>query len=260
MPQIGTTVLASGSNGNCTVVHCGDRALLIDCGISLKVLRERLAKANICESWIKAILVTHEHSDHIGGLDVVARHLGIPVFVTRLCAEALHKKGLDTAYMTVINVCTDFELAGFVLRAFPLQHDAVDPVGYIAAREAVKIGIATDFGKANAMTDYQLRDCSTLVVESNYDINMLAASKREWRLKQRIIGPIGHLSNVDAAEMLPRIVTANTSNVILAHISGDCNKYDIAENTARGALNGLGRSDIFLTCALRESHIPTVWN
>lgn len=260
MPQIGTTVLASGSNGNCTVVHCGDRALLIDCGISLKVLRERLAKANICESWIKAILVTHEHTDHVKGLDVVARHLGIPVFVTRLCAEVLHSHGVDTAYMTVINVCSDFELAGFVLRAFPLQHDAVDTVGYIIARDSVKIGIATDFGKPNAMTDFQLRDCGTLVVESNYDINMLAASKRAWRLKQRIIGPIGHLSNPDNAEMLPRIVTANTRNIILAHISGDCNLYSIAEDTARNKLNSMARNDIFLTCALREKQIPTVWN
>lgn len=259
MAPIGVTVLASGSSGNCIIVHCGDDALMIDCGISKARIRSALAAAQIDESAIKGVLITHEHQDHVSSLPAVGRHFNVPVYATRLCAETLRgRKNMPP--MTMINTCHQFPLGGFNVLAFPVPHDAVDPVGYVITRDSCRVGIATDFGATNAMTDFQLRDCSTLVVESNYDLNMLAASARPWRLKQRILGPIGHLSNPDNAALLSRVVTSNTKNVILGHISHDCNNYDIAYNSAKGMLNGLNRPDITLACARREEQIPTVWN
>ena len=258
MSKIGITVLASGSNGNCTVGHCGEQAIMIDCGISLRMLRRRMKEEALEESWLKAILITHEHTDHISGARVAAQHFGVPVFATAKCAEVLRSR-FDFGVMTMIAACNDFPLSGFNVRAFPVSHDAVDTVGYVFERESTKIGVATDLGQANQMTHFQLRDCNTLVLESNYDINMLAASSRPWSLKTRILGPNGHLSNVDSAKLLPAVVTRNTRNVVLAHVSGDCNTYDIAEQTARTTLHDLARDDIFLTYGRRDAPIPTVW-
>jgi len=145
------------------------------------------------------------------------------------------------------------------VHAFPVPHDADDPMGFVVTRESAKVGVATDFGAPNQMTDFQLRDCDTLVVESNYDINMLAASQRTWQVKQRILGPFGHLSNSDSAAMLERILAPHTRNLVLAHISAECNKYELAMQSAQNKLIQLQRQDVFLTCGRHRQPIPTVW-
>ncbi len=259
MSKIGVSILASGSNGNCTVVHCDEQAIMIDCGISLRTLRRRMKEEALDESWLKAILITHEHTDHIQGARLVAQHFGVPIYATAKCAEVLRTK-FEFGVITMFAPCNDFLLSGFKVRAFPVPHDAVDTVGYILERESVKVGVATDLGQTTQMTHFQLRDCNTLVLESNYDINMLASSTRPWSLKTRILGPNGHLSNVDSAKFLHEVVTRNTRNVVLAHVSGDCNTYAIAEQTARASLHGIARDDIFLTYGRRDAPIPTVWN
>lgn len=256
---IGVTVIASGSNGNCCVIHAGDQAILIDCGISLRKLRQRLHQSGIAESAIKAILITHEHSDHVSGLAGARSAFGVPVFATRLTAEAIRQQRPDEGSFTLIQPCNDFPLGEFTIHAFPLQHDAVDTVGYVVTHGSVKVGVATDFGAATQMVKFQLRGCSTLVAESNYDLNMLAASARPWSLKQRILGPSGHLSNPDNAMLLDSVVTAETRNLVLAHISQDCNQYDLALRTAADKLAALQRQDIFLTCGRRDQPTPTVW-
>ncbi len=259
MGGVGVSVLASGSNGNCIIVHCGDDAVMIDCGISFRQLRMRMQQEGLDERMIRAIFITHEHDDHVKGLPVTARQLGVPVYAAGRCAQWLAARN-ENLEITMIHACTDFIVAGFKMRSFPVQHDAVEPVGYVACRDSVKIGIATDLGRANQMTAFQLRDCSTLVLESNYDVNMLAASSRPWGLKQRILGPTGHLSNRAHAELLSQVVTGNTRNLVLAHISHDCNKYEIAEQEACRALRTMQRQDLFVACGRRENPIPTIWN
>ena len=202
MSKIGVTVLASGSNGNCAVVHSGSQAIMVDCGISLRTLRRRMKEEAVDESWIKAILITHEHADHIQGARVAARHFGVPIYATARCAEVLRAR-FEFGMMNLIAACNDFPLSGFNVRAFPVPHDAVDTVGYVFTRESTKIGLATDLGQTNPMANFQLRDCNTLVLESNYDVNMLASSKRPWPLKTRILGPSGHLSNADTYVFYP---------------------------------------------------------
>lgn len=259
MSAVGISVLASGSNGNCTVVHCGDDAVMVDCGISYRQVRQRMQQDGLRPEMLKAIFITHEHEDHIKGLELTARQLGLPVFAAGRCAQWLAERKEKIA-VTMLQSCSDFTVAGFNMRAFPVQHDAVEPVGYIICRESTKVGIATDLGRANQMTAYQLRDCGTLVLESNYDINMLASSARPWGLKQRILGPMGHLSNRDHAELLAHVVTGSTRNLVLAHISHDCNKYEIAENAAAAALRTMQRQDLFIACGRRDMPIPTIWN
>ena len=258
---VGVSILFSGSSGNCIVVHSGDQAVLIDCGISYKQLRLAMLQSGLDPAWIKAILVTHEHGDHISGLSVTSRHLGVPIFVTQRTADAIRSEHAKEKFsaMTIYAPCSDFTVAGFTVHSFPVPHDARDPMGFIVARESTKVGVATDFGAPNQMTNFQLRDCDTLVVESNYDLNMLAASPRTWQLKQRILSPFGHLSNPDSAAMLEAILTRNTRNLILAHISAECNKYELALASAQSKLVQLQRQDVFLTCGRHRQPIPTVW-
>ena len=153
----------------------------------------------------------------------------------------------------------DFPVCGFSVLPFAVQHDAVEPVGYVITCQSRKIGIVTDLGRPGQMTEFQLRSCDTLAIESNHDLNMLAASKRPWYLKQRILGPQGHLSNLQSQELLGKILSSNTRNVLLMHISQECNTHELAETLARQKLQNLGRHDVNLQAASQDKPLPTAW-
>ena len=265
MTKIGVTVLASGSNGNCVAIHSEDRTLLVDCGISKSELIHRLELSAISPDTIKGILLTHAHGDHVKGVDLVARTLEVPVYATSACFDGLKahiekysRKKECTLLPRLFQVGYTFECAQFQVTPFPVEHDA-DTVGYVLTTPRGKIGIATDVGTPTHLLETFLRDCHTLVLESNYDQNMLIQSPRSWDLKHRICGGHGHLSTRQAAELLPRLVTRNTRNVILAHTSGDCNHYQLALDAAQEALHSIQRDDIFLECGRRDGAIPTRW-
>lgn len=256
--KVGVTILASGSNGNCAAIHADGNTILIDCGISLRMLRQRMKETGVDESTIRAILVTHSHVDHVKGLEKSSQCFGVPVFSSYETSEKLKHDFPDMIPASILEIGSQFELSGFQIRSFPVEHD-VPTVGYTFTRESTKIGYATDCGRVTVPVEYNLRDCNTLVLESNYDVNMLVTSKRAWSLKQRICGGAGHLSNIQNSELLPRLLTTNTRNLILAHISHDCNQYDLAIGAAQQTLNSLNRQDVFLDCGRREGPIPTVW-
>ncbi|MGN0867084.1 MAG: MBL fold metallo-hydrolase [Oligosphaeraceae bacterium] len=266
--KTGITLLASGSNGNCIAIQSEGRTILVDCGISCKELGERLKVSGIAPESLCALLVTHAHIDHIKGIQRVSQTYGLPIYATRNCFEEIQAriaKNKATKKETpcpllprLIEVGYSFACAGFQVTPFPVEHD-VETVGYVITTPQVKIGIATDAGKPTNLLETFLRDCHALVLESNYDPDMLLCSNRSWELKHRICGGHGHLSNRQAAELLPRIVTRNTKNVFLAHISEECNRYELAMNAAQEALRNMKREDIFLTYGIREGAIPTIW-
>ena len=259
MSSIGVTVLGSGSKGNAIVVHNDREALLVDAGMSCRELRRRLALAKLPESLIKGILVTHEHDDHVSGLRVCANHLQVPVYASRLCAERLRHRDKKMSPPVLFTPGGSFPVCGFTVLPFSVQHDAVEPVGYVICFASKKVGIALDLGRPGQMTEFQLRSCDTLAIESNHDLNMLAASKRPWYLKQRILGPQGHLSNEQSQDLLGKTLSKNTRNVILVHLSQECNTTELAEDVARRKLQELGRNDVKLLAAKQEIPLPTLW-
>ncbi|NLG15673.1 MAG: MBL fold metallo-hydrolase [Lentisphaerae bacterium] len=258
---IGVTILGSGSSGNATIVHCGDEGIVIDAGFSFREFKKRYKQSGLPKDLkLRGILVTHEHADHVKGLRVCSNELDIPIFATRMCADVLRMRDDQFGQMSLIAAGGHFSLGGFEVVPFSVPHDANDPVGYVICRGSCRVGIATDVGNANNTVKYELRNCDTLVLESNHDLNMLAASQRPWSLKQRIMGSRGHLSNVATAELLGSILGENTRNVILAHISRECNKPEIAMDNARKQLEQMGRNDINLTYATQENPLETIWN
>ena len=263
--KTGVTLLASGTNGNCTAISSQGKTLLVDCGIAHRALKQRLMQCGIPEESLCGILLTHAHSDHIKGVETTARQYGLPVYSTEKCFDGVleyhekHHTGKKFSLLSrTFEAGYSFSCAQFTVSTFPVQHD-VETVGYVLSTPRCKVGIATDVGHPTNLMESFLKDSHVLVLESNYDPDMLITSNRSWELKHRICGGSGHLSNRQAADLLPRIVSRNTQSVLLAHISEECNRYALAMKTARQSLADLHREDVFLTYGSREAPIPTVW-
>ena len=257
--RMGITVLGSGSRGNATVIHTDDDAILIDAGFSSRELRNRMVRCGIDEKKVRAILVTHEHSDHVRGLRVCAQQLGVPVYANRGTAEILRSRDDKLGSLTIFASGSPFGVGRFTIEPFTIPHDAYDPVAFVVKLGPIKLGIATDLGHVNSLVSHQLRGCDALVVESNHDIAMLRNSDRTWSLKQRILGRHGHLSNDDGLELLRKVLHGRTRHVIMAHASSECNEYGLVEGGARRCLAELGREDIELHVATQDEGARTVW-
>jgi phosphoribosyl 1,2-cyclic phosphodiesterase len=257
--RVGITILGSGSRGNATVVHTENEAILIDAGFSARELRKRMARAEVDEKLVRAILVTHEHSDHVCGLRVCAKQLGVPVYANRGTAEVLRSRDDKLGALTIFAPGSSFGVGPFTVEPFTIPHDAYDPVAFVVKLGAIKLGIATDLGHVNALVSHQLKACDALVVESNHDIGMLRNSDRTWSLKQRILSRHGHLSNDDGLELLRKVLHARTRHVVMAHASRDCNEYELVEAGVRQCLVELGREDVQLHVATQDDGVQTIW-
>ncbi|MBT3286207.1 MAG: MBL fold metallo-hydrolase [Victivallales bacterium] len=257
--RVGITVLGSGSRGNAVVIHTESEAILVDAGFSARELRKRMARFEIDETKVRAILVSHEHSDHVCGMRVCAKQLGIPIYANRGTAEVLRSRDDKLGNLTIFAPGSPFGVGGFTVEPFTIPHDAYDPVAFVVKMGTVKLGIATDLGHVNSLVSHQLRACDALVVESNHDIGMLRNSDRKWSLKQRIIGRHGHLSNEDGLELLRKVLHGRTQAVIMAHASGECNEYSLVERGVKQCLAELEREDIVMHVATQDDGAPTVW-
>lgn len=247
--------LASGSSGNATLVeHDGD-ALLIDCGVSCKQVRERIAAAGFDPQTVRGILITHNHDDHVSGLRVsVGRCFrDVPVFANMLTAEAVARQtGLaDDAFVCFENG-QPFEIGAFEVGPFSIPHDAADPVGFLIRAGAITYFHGTDIGTPLDFIGLKLREADVATLESNHDAQMLRRSDRAESLKQRIAGPHGHLSNDDAADLVRRFASPRLRKLSLAHLSGECNAPHLAEQTMRATLEEMGRADVELEVLSRE--------
>lgn len=256
---IGITVLGSGSGGNCTIVQYGGTAIMVDAGFSARETQRRLELAGLSGLHIDAILVTHEHEDHIKGLRVCSNALDAPVFASMQCAQFMRCKDERLRQMATFAPGGTFDIGPITVCPFSIPHDSCDPVAFSFICGNRKIAIATDIGYASSMVEYQLQQCTAMVLESNHDINMLAASSRPWNLKQRILGRQGHLSNDASAQLLSDVASDCTKHVILAHISRECNQENIALDRARECLNTIDRQDINLQVAHQDCPIDTIW-
>lgn len=257
--KLGITVLGSGSRGNAIVVHTPTEALLVDAGFSARETFRRMQEAGLDHHLIKAIVVSHEHTDHIRGVRVCAKRLNVPVYSNRQTAEVLRERDEDWGQLRIFASGSAFSVGGFDVQPFSIPHDANDPVGFVVRCGDRKVGLATDLGHASHMVCYQLRGCDLLVLESNHDISLLRDSSRPWSLKQRILGRHGHLSNDDSMALLETVLDVRTRHIILAHASQECNRYELVKDCVLQRLAKLGRTDIAAHVARQEEHLPTVW-
>jgi len=220
------SALASGSSGNCFYVSDKEKAVLIDCGISCKQVLNSLAKLKQNPKNIKALFVTHEHIDHVSGADVLARTLGIPIYATK---GTINNSQLCSDEDLINNIKEDetIKLGAMEISAFSKSHDSSQPVSF-NIRNGKQISIITDVGYACKNVCENVSDSDFLVIESNHDIAMLEQGNYPLFLKKRILSDLGHLSNLQSGLCVLEYASKKMKNVMLAHLSQNNNKPDIA--------------------------------
>lgn len=233
-------VLGSGSRGNATLVRTERSALLIDAGLTCRQLVSRLEAVQCELAAIDAVLVTHEHIDHVQGLPVLLRRRAMPVFANAATVGAAPRAFDGARAIAHFESGTAFDAGAFRVTAFPIPHDAADPVGFVLEFEGLRIGYATDLGQVTHLVAARLSGAHALVFEANHDAQMLMEGPYPWVTKQRVASRLGHLSNDGAADALAEIVGPDTQSVVLAHISETNNQPALAA-TAVGA--ALARAD-----------------
>jgi phosphoribosyl 1,2-cyclic phosphodiesterase len=229
--------LASGSKGNSIFVSCGNSSFLIDAGLSGIEIQRRLAKINIKPESLTAIIITHEHSDHIKGAGVLSRRFNLPVYITPKTNSASGGLGIIKE-LCFFECGQSFKINNIQINPFSISHDACDPSGLTLTYKESKIGIATDLGIATNLVKQSLKNCDILYIESNHDPEMLINGPYPWPLKQRIKGRTGHLSNQDAKQLIAELKTERLKHIILAHMSEENNCPEKAVQEVSGALTG----------------------
>ena len=220
--------LASGSKGNAVYVEGEETKILIDAGISFKALTERLGQIDVDIGEIDAILVTHEHGDHIRGLEKTASSLKIPVFANSETAKATLQEMRNRPRFKIFSTGESFEFGEMEIHPFSVQHDTLDPVAFTIRMGEVKIGICADLGFATTLVRAHLLDCDYLYLEANHEPSMVYACNRPMVYKQRVLGRQGHLSNDAAAELIQEIDHPGLKHIYLAHLSSECNHPELA--------------------------------
>lgn len=257
--QFGFTILGSGSKGNATVIHCPGGKILLDAGFSAKELCARMAKRGIAPESIGAILITHEHNDHVAGCRVFSDRFGIPSYATPETVRTLKMRKRIGSNVILIDPGGKFNLYGVSIEPFSVPHDVPDAVAFTFRAGTAKLGFATDLGSINFLTVSKLKNCTALVLESNYDPDALRNSKRPLSIKYRITGHQGHLSNQDAMSVLPELLSAHTTRLIFAHLSRECNSPELVLRLAGETLEALRRPDVNVSVASQEEPLETCW-
>ncbi|MBE6406401.1 MAG: MBL fold metallo-hydrolase [Lentisphaerae bacterium] len=255
----GITNLGSGSSGNATVIHGPEGNLLLDAGFSAKELALRMAGAGIDPESIQGILISHGHSDHTKGCRVFSQRYNVPVYTTSVTGKSLYKKNQIPEKVAIFAPGGGFELCGVSIEPFTVPHDAEDTVAFVFRCMDHKIAVATDLGFINTLTRSKLTACDILMMESNHDPRLLMNSQRSLTLKRRIMGRFGHLSNSDALDELPNLLTDRTKCLIFGHLSEECNDREMLEAMTLDKLSGMSRTDILFHIAAQEYFLPTFW-
>ncbi|HEV2210882.1 MAG TPA: MBL fold metallo-hydrolase [Verrucomicrobiae bacterium] len=253
------TVLASGSSGNCAYLESDEARILIDAGLSLRQIRQRLAAIGRAPENLSGILITHEHADHVQGLPALTEKLRIPVYCNRPTQEAIEYQLGAKLLCRVFETGRSFELSDMLVESFSVPHDAQEPVGFLIQTTAGNIGMLTDLGHATRLVLERVRRANILVLEANHDIKMLQdCPHRPWSLKQRILSRHGHLSNEAAADVAAEIVSADLRHLYLGHLSRECNKPELAHDVVRDRLHQLGATHVRVEVTSQRNPCPTL--
>ena len=255
---ISLAVLGSGSKGNAALVRCGSTHVLVDAGLSAKQLILRMNALGINPDHLDAILITHEHSDHAQGVDVLLRQRSIPVFANALTREALSHKMKSAIIWKVFHSGQEFKIGELMVNSFQIPHDAAEPVGFILTAGSTRLSMVSDVGYVTKLMRENLKGCAGLYIEANYDQALLEQdTKRPWATKQRIVSRHGHLSNHQTAELLAEVACEKLKFVMLSHLSSDCNSPDIASQAISNALKQSGLNEVDVFCAHQDE--PSPW-
>ncbi|GAB4125431.1 MAG: MBL fold metallo-hydrolase [Sideroxydans sp.] len=228
-------LLGSGSEGNGLLVQAADTCLLMDCGFSVSDTLTRLARLGVAASQLAGIVVTHEHTDHVRGVAPLARKFNLPIWMTHGTRRAQPTAFADLL-VTEISPQTRFAIGAIEVRPFLVPHDATEPVQYVFGDGAVNLGVLTDSGHITPHIETMLTACDALVLECNHDETMLHNGRYPPRLKQRVAGPYGHLSNGQAAALLRRLGGRRWQHVVAAHLSQENNLPELAVQALSEAL------------------------
>lgn len=236
------SVLASGSTGNAFYIESEEQKFLVDAGLSGKQLDYLFSQVNIDPSQLSGILVTHEHSDHIKGLGIIARKYNLPIYANEKTWNAMEKSlgklSLDQKFhfgMEEVKTFTDLDI-----ESFGVSHDAAEPMFYTFRHDGRKIALVTDLGYVSERIKKTVEDADAYIFEANHDVGMLRMGRYPWSVKRRILGDSGHVSNEDCGLALSEIITNRTKRIYLAHLSLDNNMKDLARMSVENVLRERG--------------------
>lgn len=249
------SILASGSTGNALYVETERIRVLVDAGLSGKRLEKLFQTVGVDPSTLDAILITHEHSDHVKGLGVFARRYNLPVYTNEATWSELPAGvgEIPLEQQHLFPTSSTLELGDLTIDSFPVSHDAAEPMGFCFHSKEGRLGLVTDTGYINSRIVDKVAGCDALIFEANHDVNMLRMGAYPWNVKRRILSDVGHLSNEDAGEALLDILRGNGENVFLAHLSQDNNLSELAHLTVEGVLREQGL-DVGRDVHLLETH------
>ncbi|MGJ8635145.1 MAG: MBL fold metallo-hydrolase [Luteolibacter sp.] len=251
------SVLGSGSSGNATILECGSTRILVDAGLSAKQLCLRLAQRGIDPATLSGILLTHEHGDHIRGLKNFLKKHPTKIFATRDTAHVVREQGLENDTWSTFEAGQEFSIDHLNIQSFSIQHDAVDPVAYVIANAHHRFGLVSDAGQVTSGMIARLKNLSALFLEANYDDELLEQdTKRPWSIKQRISSRHGHLSNLQARELVREIAHPEMSRIVFGHLSSDCNCPEKITSIFTDCLADIGHPHIALRCATQATATP----
>lgn len=227
--------LGSGSRGNGTLVEAAGTRVLVDCGFSVGQTCERLARLGLRPEMLSAIVVTHEHNDHIGGVGALARRCKLPVYLTPGTLRGARQLG-ELPEVRLFSAHETFEIGALRVEPFPVPHDACEPAQFVFTDGQWRFGMLTDIGGWTPHVEASLNDCHGLLLECNHDTDMLWQGSYPPSLKQRVGGQHGHLSNVQAAALLGKLSRTRLQHVVAAHLSQENNSPQLARQALAGVL------------------------
>jgi len=255
-------LLASGSSGNCAYLEAGGTRILIDAGISLRQVRLRLARIGVSEATIDGLLISHEHSDHVGQASRVALHFDCPIYASERTALKFRRRLCGWEKQEQFQPETRFAIGALEIEPFRIPHDACEPCGFLIQGPSQLVGptvsaaIATDLGLVSPKLRRRLASCEALIIEANHDTQMLLEGPYPQYLKQRIQSELGHLSNDSAAELIAQLAReGRLRQVLLAHLSRNNNRPEVALETVRRHLDGQGDCRLHLSYRDRPSEL-----